>query len=774
MRIKEFLITKYGPVTNTRPISLHDFNLFSGKNEDGKTLTIDGLVKLLLGRNVRDFKRIDRVDENPEGYVVVVDDKGKDIKLPEKGDLVRVVTDITTSDCRNVFVIRNSDLSIAREGEFYTDVTDRLTGLRTEEITLIRDALREIGKITSGGMLRDIRDEKLKTRVENAEGLVKEIDSVATEIKEKKFDELEKETVKCREETDRIGQQKEEFEEARKREKYEKGSKALEEIKGALQKIGDLDVFNDDDQELWKDSEKEVSMFTEQKKEQIQDLRQNTTNFKKMSDELTKKERDFQVWKERKEKLDDEVRPALKNYESKREDLASKEDRDRFFTRLGTTSAILLGLSILGIIVQPLLIFNILVVVFALSTAILWILKFRLLRERIGLASLFEQINLTLSKFQLGADSTEGILSNVQKFDEEYRKKTDEIQETKRETENLRKRVEELQKKIIPKIEDRIEGAKNKINEISKRSGESSLQEYAKMLKSKQKLEKLVDEKSSVLDNLFESKGKNLEENIPYWTEQVEELVEYKDKAEGVRYNEKTAAKLKENAKECEERLNRLQDSMKDFQQRLWDIERGANEILRLEKDYLHCETSVDMNAFKGKLQSFVQNNLRVKDCALEAIRLFSDIESEEKEKVSELFGENSSISKYFTKITDGLYEEVLFDQETEGIKVRRKDGVILEAEKLSGGAYDQLYLSIRLALGDKLLKGKKGFFIMDDPFVKADPIRLQRQFKALMKICRLGWQVLYFSAKGEVIAALQKDIKKGTVNHVEIQGIFS
>lgn len=773
MRIKEFLITRYGPLPNSGRILLHDFNLFSGKNEDGKTLTIDGLIKMLLGRNIRDFKQIDRVDENPDGYVVIVDDNGKDIKLPEKGDLVRVA-DMSPSDCRNVFIIRNSDLSIAREGEFYTDVTDRLTGLRTEDIALIKGTLREIGKITPGGLLRNIGDEKLRTRVENAGMLVGEIDDVVTEIKGEKFDELEKESAECQEEAVRIGQQIEELEEARKREIYEKGSKALEKIKEALQKIKDLDILNDDDQELWRDSEREVATFTEQKKEQGQDLRQNTTNLKKMGDELAKKERDFQILKERKEKLDDDVRPELKNYETKRKELASKKGRDTFFTKSGTISAILLGLSILGIIVQPALIFNVLAVIFALSTAILWILKFQLLREKGGLAGLLKKINLALSKFQLEADSVEGILSNVQKFDEEYRKKADEIQEMKRKTENLEGKVEELQKKIIPKIEEKIEWAKNKISEISKRSGEASLQEYGKALKSKQKLEKLVGEKSSVLDNLFESKGKNLEENVPYWTEQVEELVEYRDKAEGVRYNEKTAAKLKEKAKECQEKHEKLQERLGYFQQLLQDIERRANNTLQLERDYLHCETSVDMNAVKDKLQTFVQNNMSVRESVLEAIRIFSDIESEEKEKVSELFGENSPISKYFTQITDGIYEEVLFDQETEGIKVRRKDGVILEAEKLSGGAYDQLYLSIRLALGDKLLKGKKGFFIMDDPFVKADPIRLQRQFKMLMKICRLGWQVLYFSAKGEVIDVLQRDIKKGTVNLVEVQGIFS
>ena len=98
----------------------------------------------------------------------------------------------------------------------------------------------------------------------------------------------------------------------------------------------------------------------------------------------------------------------------------------------------------------------------------------------------------------------------------------------------------------------------------------------------------------------------------------------------------------------------------------------------------------------------------------------------------------------------------------------------MLAAEKLSGGAYDQLYLSIRIALGEKLLKGRKGFFILDDPLVKADPDRLQEQIETLKKISELEWQVMYFSAKGEIKGALEEDIKKGTINYVEVQGIFS
>ena len=130
MRIKEFSIDKYGPLSNAGSVRLSGFNLFYGENEDGKTLTLEALIRMLLGKDRKVFPDIDRVEENPEGYVVITMDTGEELKIPEKG-YVTDLTGIFPNEYRNLFVIRNSDLSIVRETEFYGDVTERLTGLRT-------------------------------------------------------------------------------------------------------------------------------------------------------------------------------------------------------------------------------------------------------------------------------------------------------------------------------------------------------------------------------------------------------------------------------------------------------------------------------------------------------------------------------------------------------------------------------------------------------------------------------------------------------------------
>ena len=78
--------------------------------------------------------------------------------------------------------------------------------------------------------------------------------------------------------------------------------------------------------------------------------------------------------------------------------------------------------------------------------------------------------------------------------------------------------------------------------------------------------------------------------------------------------------------------------------------------------------------------------------------------------------------------------------------------------------------LAIRLAIGEKLVKKKNGFFIMDDPFIKASPDRLKRQIGMLRRISQSGWQIIYFTAKGEVKEALRKDIDSARINYFEIK----
>jgi len=627
-------------------------------------------------------------------------------------------------------------------------------------------------------MLRDIKGEKLRRRVEDAKELIVRIETLAEEIRAEGFDELEEESVRHRGEIDRIVQRTENLEDARKRETYEKGKEALHKVTEASEALKDLEIYNDDDEKEWRDCQRDLQNYGVEKEDQLARLEGCKKELEETSRELRDKGRDFQALDERKKELDDTVRPELKTYESKRRELTLKEWRSRLFSSVIRISAPLMAVFSLGAILSRSVLswtafFASLALLSLISTIVALVVVSRFDGERGSLAATFESIAWVAHRLDLSADSIEGILANIQQFDEEYSKRSQELEELRGDNKVLENRIEEL-RETLGKLDQRTRDREETIEELSRKSGEESLQEYTKKLKSKRRWENSLGNATSSLESLFRAEGETLEENVVHWQGAIRDLEEYEDKARDLEYEEKTLSQFKEDKKSHEEELNKLEKTIVRFQKRLAEIEREANWILQVEADYLHCSTSVDLQAVRNRLQAFIDEHEGNRDAVLEVASIFEDIESEEKRKVSELFGKGSSISKYFERITGGLYEEVLFSQEAQRIQVRRKDGAVLDVDKLSGGAYDQLYLAIRLGLGEKLLKGAKGFFIMDDPFVKADPDRLERQIDVLRRISESGWQVIYFSAKGEVRNALEEDIDKGVINHVEMPSTFS
>jgi len=777
MRINEFSIRRYGPLPDTGRVSLGNFSLLFGKNEDGKTLTIDALVKLLLQRDRRLFEHIKRVDEEPEGYLVLGDDKGKEVKLPEKGDLTDI-TDLTPQECHNIFIIRNSNLSLALESDFYRNVVDRLTGLRTEEILAIRSQLQERGKLTrpdSTASVRDWAGEKLKTRTKSADRSIEDIDELGRKVKEEEFHRLEEELLKIREKASEISCKIETLEEARKREKYEEGNRAYQALISAQKELKELEVYTSDDADVWAGCERDIKSWTKDKESLESEVDTKKREFEQKAGELDEKRVAFQALNERKKRIDNEIKPEIKSYEMRAGELKLKEAKSRFYTIATITSAGLLSISILGVIANPSPLLYALLVIFLVSTGLFAILRFSLTKEKAWLAGVFERIRLAASRFELPGETVEEILSGIQKFEEEHSKRNEELEQATRRVSILENEITRLVETDLAGIERKIRQATEKIESVSLKVGLRTLREYRRKLELKLSHERSAETQLEVLKSHFGSRGEELEVNLAYWLDQIEALKEFENKAKDITYDEKTVSQLKADQEMLQSEEEELESKITDFYSQLREIEREVNEILQLEDDYLHCDTSVDMEAIRDKLLDFVTEVEKGKDNALIAISIFENLEREEEEKISSLFGKDSPISKHFREITGGIYQEVEFIVgDVKKVQVRLKDGSTLDVTHLSGGAYDQLYLSIRLALGEKLLKGNKGFFIMDDPFIKADKGRLQRQIDILRRVSELGWQIIYFSAKDEVKDVLKQDIESGKVSYIELQGIFA
>jgi len=769
LRIEEFAILRYGPLPASGQLKPGAFALFFGNNEEGKTLTIDALVKMLLGNKTRVFEKIGRVDEFPEGYLVLRDNDGRAFKLPEKGDLTSLAG-IHPSEARNVFVIRDSDLSLAAESDHYRQVTDRLTGMRTEAIAGIKRSLREIGGLTETGRFSDAGEEKLKSRLEEAGVLLEAIRSLKAEMEEAGLEEAEKSLAGISEKMEKTEREIHRLETAEKRQKYEKGRQALDRLQTLLGKLEGLHRLSREDERLWGEHEHDIRREEERKKRTIQALERKIADAEDLGSRHRRLEQEIAVLEKTSDRIQDDLRD-LREYEIRIGELEKKRGTARFYTAGAVFFAVLSVLSLAGFIIRPgLKLFPFLFSLFLAGGGIFAGLRFDLARKEAWQRGIFRRARLNLAKHGLSGDSIEELFAAVQAFEDRLDARKREMERLSEEKGLAEAEIRKLREEEIPESEERIHKARTEITGIRKKTGAGTLQELRQKLEEREQKENLRDRQMETLTTLFPHVQRTEEVKISAWQHELERLLPYREKALDVFFNEAEMDRLKAEMEILAEKLEAEKEKIRLFRDKLADVGRRANHVLRPEKgEHLPCGTSVDLHSIEEKIEAFVADHEKRKADVEAALEILEEIESEEEEKVAGLFGAESPVSAYFGRITGGLYTEVLFDSSSRSVLVKNREGNLLGVETLSGGTYDQLYLSVRLGLGEKLLGGRPGFFIMDDPFVKADRERLAKQVDLLRHIRDRGWQILYFSAKEEVKQALEDDIRSGKVNLIPV-----
>jgi exonuclease SbcC len=757
MRLKEFWITHYGPLPDRGKIYLSDFNLIYGVNETGKTLTLEALIKLLLGRNVKDFKNINRVDQEVDGYIII-DTEEEEKKLGRKIHLDDIFN-ITAGDCRNIFVIRNSDLSIESEASFYTEVTNRLTGLQTNRINKLREKILEISELTPGGDFSNRKEDgHLKTRIEDSFKLLEVIKSLKSEIEDEGLEELEREWIRLFDEIKTKEILRGKFEEARKRLSYERAAAALSKIDNCKKALEDLSAFSEEDFIKWRDAEREIKRVEIKFIEINKVLKESENRIKILENELKEKENEFRIKKTKKEKIDI-LRSTLKELKNRKIETSS----EKTFTLVNQQSflvlSIMLAISILGLILNQNLTFTILTGAFGVCFFVFMGLLLKSKRSEALFEKNLESLRLDLTGLGIKGETIEDFLGEVEMFSLKFGESEGGINMKKVEAGTLKNRTQELRERIIPELNGKTQKSNEFIRKIKSITFVDSLKEFNTNLEKKERLEREVEKEERVLEEILGSGNR---------TDKIRELKSFAEKAKDIEFNEKDYDALSKEISLARERLGESEGKLNILSQNFKEIERKANNILG-EKD-LRCHGVRDLTNIETKVRTFIEEKEFAKEDAIISLGILDEITEEEKTKIREQFGQESPVSEYFSKITGGLYTSVIFEEKEEKIMVVRKDEAILYPWQLSGGTYDQLYLSIRLALGEKLLGGEKGFFILDDPFVKASHNRLKVLIKMLKDISKSGWQIIYISAKEEIREILEKDDE---VKVIELESIL-
>jgi DNA repair protein SbcC/Rad50 len=761
MNIAEYAIRRYGPLRDSGRVSPGGFTLFYGYNEYGKTLTIDALVKLLFGKTARrEFTAIHRVDEVPDGYAVIHTDDGAEIKLPEQGTLLDAAG-LSPSECSNIFIIRNSDLSIANERSFYERVTDRLTGLRTTYIEQCVRALQDLGNLTPTGLFRDTAETRLKSRLESAAQLVPAIQQVRADAESSNLQEIEREYVAITDRLRTIGSDIERLGEARLREKYEKGRDALDRLTAALESLETLRGFSERDEQRWRDNERDIEGLRRRRDEAAGELETRRRELQEIAETVRNLERQWQGYETRKRELDETIRPLLREYEQRSSFIPQYESRRKFFGTGGLVSALLLAIAMIGALISSDGFFFGIAAFFCVLLLVSGGVYYYYIRRLAERAVEFNRLITAAARFGFDADSLPRIAEKVQTFEDERQRERERLEDGKRERDALQRRVDDLTKQVLPDIDKTIGSLREEIDALRRTSGEESLDSYRQLLRQKNEQKKNVDIQRSLLGRDFPGGADGNE--IGFWRNEIDAIHVYSGRAAGVAYDENEYSRLTREDASLRGRLKAIAGERDRIAVGMKDVERKANEILQTGDEYSYCNTLGDLVRLEGMLRSFIDSHETARAAVLAAIDVFGGIQREEEQKIGTLFGRDRPVSEFFNTITGGKYTEVVYDQDAGLIETVGADGSRLPAAALSGGAYDQLYFCIRLALGEELLKGESGFFILDDPFIKSDEVRLRDQMQMLRHIAGRGWQILYFSAKTEVLAELNDDIAAGT-----------
>ena len=769
MKIAEFEIRDYGPLPNIGVVKLKDFNLFYGKNESGKTLIIDALIRMLIHIPRASYDAINRVQEKPIGYIDIIKDNNERETLKRDKKLTKIL-DISPSEFYNVFIIRDSDLSIHNEKEFYDNITDRLLGLRIKDINKIDQELLNIGQLTSTGNFKNTKPEKLDDRIKKARSCIKDVTNLQIKIKENIYESLEEELVKNKKKINILDNDIKSLESARNREKYEKGRETINKLKDAYNELESLTLYNERDERDWREFKNTIKVFEDTLKNLRINLDSHQDNLDKTKQNMINKESEIKLPRKIKTLIDEKIKPEMINYKVKKGELAKESVFNNFFRKLWFASLILMGIFFFtGASTNVGYSYFIAIFFVILTLGSLIFFKFPYLRKKAYTEGFVERINLELKGFKLDGDDYREISENVVKFENEFeilKEELDSITTTKNLLENS---VNTLLKGDIPDAENKILKNKESINLLKRASKVDTIEEYEENLILKRETENLIKNLKSVL-SIFKIDEDFEDKNIIKWEIEINKFKKYENEALETIYDEEIFTEKKMNLEELNQNYEDLEIQYEELKIDLLDIERKVNAIIQIDDDSIICSSIGDLDKAKIKMKQFLEEKENQKTNILEIRKIFSQIETREREKISKLLSKKSKIGEYFKEITGGLYQEVIFNMDPIEIKVKNKNDEIIEIFQLSGGALDQLNFSIRLALGEKLLQETPGFFILDDPFIKADSMRLKNQISLLKIISQLGWQVLYFTCKDEIINSFRQDIDNNTLNYLELK----
>ncbi|HEY8394636.1 MAG TPA: AAA family ATPase [Thermaerobacter sp.] len=200
-----------------------------------------------------------------------------------------------------------------------------------------------------------------------------------------------------------------------------------------------------------------------------------------------------------------------------------------------------------------------------------------------------------------------------------------------------------------------------------------------------------------------------------------------------------------------DERMRDLNRELEELRQRLRELEETERGLMDQEMEYARHDP-INIAAAEEELAGL----RRRREELLEEIEALALAHRELRGAAEEYHATyrlrlEQVASRHFARITGRPGRRVCLDEDFR-VSVVEPDGTRVLPGQLSQGAQDQLYVAVRVAIGDLLADDARLPFVFDDPFVHCDAERLER-IRSTLRELAAERQVLVLSHRPELAA---------------------
>lgn len=265
-------------------------------------------------------------------------------------------------------------------------------------------------------------------------------------------------------------------------------------------------------------------------------------------------------------------------------------------------------------------------------------------------------------------------------------------------------------------LEQKISDNIYKMNEILVNNNISSIEEFKDALEKREEYEKSIER--------YESNNKLLLNIID-----GNDIAELEKKFAGEEIDRATLDTIKSNDNAF------LTNSVDDLNDEITGVSAELsriNGILEESNAFNEnlCVINEDIYKYENKIKEYEHKLLALET----AIATINNISKEIHTSVAPSL--NETLGTIMTKITKGKYSTVKVDDNMDVMVLDEVSGQMVDAESLSNGTIDQIYLALRFSIIDNLLYNNKMPIILDDCFVQYDDYRLKEVLEYLYSVC--------------------------------------